>query len=327
MNRGPNWVNRRRHWLSWCPDDLGPEPSAPRLPTHYEPSEPSEVSWTRPGDQPQVFLLSGMCLDRLIICYQAVEDQLKICGHKRDADVFELFLSQKELTDVIDLSRFKNLKYLWLYHNKLHGITFLTRNYCLTELYLNNNAIIDIEGLHYLPSLHILLLHHNELTNIDATVKELKGMLNLKTLSLYQNPFCQYNLYRLYIIYHLPGVELLDRNQVTEKERRSMITIFNHKKAHVVQSIAFRGKVDASWNPRSPFKQKPAQRVPSDFAFANNVDKTVFDDPEDAVFVRSMKRSVMALTSLNWDTVPTREERYLEEKGTEPAQMLTVTLR
>ncbi|XP_074235669.1 leucine-rich repeat-containing protein 72 isoform X3 [Saimiri boliviensis] len=207
---------------------------------------------------------------------RAVEDQLKICGHKRDDDVFELFLSKKELTEVIDLSRFKKLKYLWLHHNKLHGITFLTRNYCLTELYLNNNAIFEIQGLHYLPSLHILLLHHNELTNLDATVKELKGMLNLKILSLYQNPLCQYNLYRLYIIYHLPGVELLDRKH---------------------------------------------------FAFANNVDKTVFDDPEDAVFVRSMKRSVMTFSSMNWDTVPTREERYLEEEGTEPAQMLTVTLR
>lgn len=253
----------------------------------------------------------------LEISRRAVEDQLKICGHKRDADVFELFLSQKELTEVIDLSRFKKLKYLWLHHNKLHGITFLTRNCCLTELYLNNNAIFEIEGLRYLPSLHILQLHHNELTNIDAAVKELKGMLNLKTLSLYQNPLCQYNLYRLYIIYHLPAVELLDRNQVTEKERRSMITIFNHKKAHIVQSIAFQGKVDASWDPRSPFKQNPAQRVPSDFAFANNVDKTVLEDPEDAVFVRSMKRSAMAFTSLNWDTVPTREEKYLEEKGTD----------
>ncbi|XP_076978499.1 leucine-rich repeat-containing protein 72 isoform X2 [Tamandua tetradactyla] len=259
--------------------------------------------------------------------FEAVEDQLKICGHKRDVDVSELFLSQKELTEVIDLSRFKKLKYLWLHHNKLHGIKFLTRNYCLTELYLNNNGIFDIEGLHYLPSLHILMLHHNELTNIDATMKELKGMLNLKKLSLYQNPLTQYNFYRLYIIYHLPGVEILDRNRVTEKERRSMITIFNHEKAHLLQSIAFRGKVDASWDPRSPFKQKPAQRVPSDFAFGNNVDKTVFADPEDAVFVRSMKRSVMAITSMNWDTVPTREEKYLEEKATEPAQMLTVTLR
>ncbi|XP_060012118.1 leucine-rich repeat-containing protein 72 [Lagenorhynchus albirostris] len=263
----------------------------------------------------------------LEISRRAVEDQLKICGHKRDADVFELFLSQKELTEVIDLSRFKKLKYLWLHHNKLHGITFITRNCCLAELYLNNNAIFDIQGLHSLHSLHILRLHHNELTNIEATVKELKGMLNLKTLTLYQNPLCQYNLYRLYTIYHLPGVELLDGNQVTEKERRSMITIFNHKKSHIVQSVAFRGKVDASWNPRSPLKQKPAQRVPSDFAFANNVDKTMFDDPEDAVFVRSLKRSAMAITSLNWDTVPTREEKYLEEKDTEPVQMLTVTLR
>nr|KAF6338267.1 leucine rich repeat containing 72 [Pipistrellus kuhlii] len=206
----------------------------------------------------------------------AIEDQLKICGHKRDADVLELFLSKKELTDVIDLSRFRKLKYLWLHHNKLHEITFLTRNYCLTELYLNNNAIIDIEGLHYLPSLHILMLHHNELTNIDATVKELKGMLNLKILSLYQNPFCQYNLYRLYTIYHLPGVELLDRKR---------------------------------------------------FSFANNVSKIVFDDPEDAVFVRSLKRSVMTFTSLNWNTVPKREEKYLEDRGTKPPQMLTITLR
>jgi Leucine-rich repeat (LRR) protein len=38
-------------------------------------------------------------------------------------------------------------------------------------------------GLHNLPSLNILLLHHNELTNIDATMKELKGMQNLRSLS------------------------------------------------------------------------------------------------------------------------------------------------
>jgi hypothetical protein len=37
-------------------------------------------------------------------------------------------------------------------------------------------------------------------------------ILDSSFTGLYQNPFCQYNLYRLYIIYHLPGVELLDRN-------------------------------------------------------------------------------------------------------------------
>ncbi|KAL1789776.1 leucine-rich repeat-containing protein 72 [Sigmodon hispidus] len=262
---------------------------------------------------------------------QAVEDQLKICGHKRDADVFELFLSKKELTEVIDLSRFKNLKYLWLHHNKLHGIGFLTRNYCLTELYLNNNAIFEIEGLHNLPSLHILLLHHNELANIDATVKELKGMQNLKTLSLYQNPLSQYNLYRLYIIYHLPEVELLDRKQVTEKERRYMITIFNHKKTHIIQSIAFGGRVDASWNPKLPIRQKRVQRLPSGNIHIYNTwnlpVSTVFEDPEDAVLARSMKRSLMAITSMNWDTIPTRKEMYEENTETKSPQMVTLSLR
>ncbi|XP_060052127.1 leucine-rich repeat-containing protein 72 isoform X2 [Erinaceus europaeus] len=247
-------------------------------------------SWRHSTTRPRTRTRTSVLETSLELSRKAVEDQLKICGHKRDADVFELFLSQKELTEVIDLSRFKKLKYLWLHHNKLHGIKFLTRNYCLTELYLNNNAIFEIEGL-------------------------------------YQNPLCQYNLYRLYIIYHLPEIELLDRKQVTEKERRSMVTIFNHKKAHIIHSIAFGRRIDTSWNPRSLIKQKTAQRVPSDFAYANNVDKILFDDPEDAVFVRSMKRSLMAITLLNWDTVPTREEKYCEEKVTEPAQMLTVTLR
>ncbi|XP_034370339.1 leucine-rich repeat-containing protein 72 [Arvicanthis niloticus] len=258
---------------------------------------------------------------------KAVEDQLKICGHKRDLDVLELFLSKKGLTEVVDLSRFKKLRYLWLHHNKLHGISFLTRNYCLTELYLNNNAIFEIEGLHNLPSLNILLLHHNELTNIDATMKELKEMQNLKILSLYQNPLSQYNLYRLYIIYHLPGLELLDRKQITEKERRLMITIFNHKKAHVTQSVAFGKRVDASWNPKLPIKQKRVKKLPSDFAFGDSVDKTLFDDPEDAVFVRSTKRSLMSFTSMNWDTVLTQSEKFERKKKNAMPEMLVISLR
>nr|XP_034370340.1 leucine-rich repeat-containing protein 72 isoform X2 [Arvicanthis niloticus] len=221
---------------------------------------------------------------------KAVEDQLKICGHKRDLDVLELFLSKKGLTEVVDLSRFKKLRYLWLHHNKLHGISFLTRNYCLTELYLNNNAIFEIEGL-------------------------------------YQNPLSQYNLYRLYIIYHLPGLELLDRKQITEKERRLMITIFNHKKAHVTQSVAFGKRVDASWNPKLPIKQKRVKKLPSDFAFGDSVDKTLFDDPEDAVFVRSTKRSLMSFTSMNWDTVLTQSEKFERKKKNAMPEMLVISLR
>ena len=40
-----------------------------------------------------------------------------------------------------------------------------------------------------------------------------------------------------------------------------MITLFNHKKAHIVQSIAFRGKVDASWDPRQTPSLAPPPRL------------------------------------------------------------------
>lgn len=53
----------------------------------------------------------------------------------------------------------------------------------------------------------------------------------------------------------------------------------------------------------------------------------MIDGPEDAVFARSMKRSLMAITSMNWDMVPTREEEYEEKKRMDSAQMVMLSLR
>ncbi|XP_007670453.1 leucine-rich repeat-containing protein 72 isoform X2 [Ornithorhynchus anatinus] len=175
---------------------------------------------------------------------QAIEDQLKIHTLKRDVDVSELFLCQKGLKEVIDLSCFQRLKYLWLNHNKLREIKFLTRNYCLTELYLNDNEIFDITGLRCLDLLQILLLHNNQIQNLEASVKELKGMMYLQKLTLYHNPMSQSSEYRFYTIYHLPAVQLLDKRNVTQKERESALFIFDHKKASIVQSIAFGKRID-----------------------------------------------------------------------------------
>lgn len=50
MSRGHDWVNHRCRWPPRCPDDLGREPSAPRFPTHCD---PSEGFGTCPGDQQQ----------------------------------------------------------------------------------------------------------------------------------------------------------------------------------------------------------------------------------------------------------------------------------
>ncbi|XP_019364063.1 PREDICTED: leucine-rich repeat-containing protein 72 isoform X3 [Gavialis gangeticus] len=178
---------------------------------------------------------------------RAIEKQLKTCGYKRDADVSVLYLAGQGLKVIPTLSRFRMLKYLWLNNNKIQEITFLINNYCLTELYLNNNDLRDIAGaLKHLNSLQVLLLHNNQLKHLDKTVKELTGMISLQTLNLFHNPLSQDPMYRLYVIYFLPSVQLLDRKKITQKEKESALHIYNHERSCVLQSIAFGKRIDKS---------------------------------------------------------------------------------
>lgn len=52
-----------------------------------------------------------------------------------------------------------------------------------------------------------------------------------------------------------------------------------------------------------------------------------FEDPEDAVLVRAMTRSVMEFSSVDWNKVATCEERQLKNKAEEPLEKLTVQFR
>ncbi|XP_043821113.1 leucine-rich repeat-containing protein 72 [Dromiciops gliroides] len=260
---------------------------------------------------------------------KAIEDQKKLCGHRRDIDVLELFLSRKGLIDVIDLAKFRRLKHLWLSFNELQDIRFLLRNPCLVELYLDNNSLYAIEGLRHLVSLNVLMLHNNQLKNLDAVVDELKLMNNLRTLNLYRNPLSQdAKQYRMYTVYHLPSLWLLDRKEITLKERRTTIHMFNHEKSRIIQAIAFGRKVDKALCV-IPYKPRPIvasgtwePTLICFFPFRN-----LFHNTEDAVFVRSMKRSVTQFSFMDWDTVPTRVERHCESKAERPAEWATVRIR
>ncbi|XP_036615321.1 leucine-rich repeat-containing protein 72 [Trichosurus vulpecula] len=256
---------------------------------------------------------------------KAIEDQKKLCGQRRDIDVLELFLSRKGLVDVIDLAKFRRLKHLWLSFNKLQDIRFLLRNPCLVELYLDNNSLYAIEGLRHLVSLNVLMLHNNQLKNLDAVVDELKLMNNLKTLNLYRNPLSQdAKQYRMYTIHHLPSLWLLDRKEITVEERRMAKHIFNHEKSRMLQAIAFGRRADKTLCV-VPYKPRPT--VASEALWSAHFDKNLFHNKEDAVFVRSMKRSVTELHFVDWDTVPTRVERHCESKAERPVEWATVRIR
>ncbi|XP_020855777.1 leucine-rich repeat-containing protein 72 isoform X1 [Phascolarctos cinereus] len=256
---------------------------------------------------------------------KAVEEQKKLCGHRRDIDVLELFLSRKGLVDVIDLAKFCKLKYLWLSFNKLQDIRFLLRNPCLVELYLDNNSLYKVEGLRHLVSLNVLMLHNNQLKNLDAIVDEMKLMNNLKILNLYRNPLSQdAKQYRMYTVYHLPSLWLLDRKEITLAERKTAIHMFNHERSQILQAIAFGRKVDKA-PVVVPYEPRPTEA--SGTVEPTYLCRNLFHNEEDAVFVRSMKRSVTQFNFVDWDIVPTRAERHCESKAERPAEWTTVTIR
>ncbi|XP_041899856.1 leucine-rich repeat-containing protein 72 isoform X2 [Corvus kubaryi] len=209
-------------------------------------------------------------------------------------DVVALYLARQGLRSIPSLSQFPRLRYLWINNNKIQDLTFLVKNYCLTELYLNNNELTDIADL-------------------------------------FQNPLAYDPDYRLYVIYFLPSVQLLDRKSVTQRERESALHLYNPKRAWVMQSIAFGKRVDTSLltTVRSSRCTQPARRpiMPSGCEFGNNTNKVPFEDPKDAVLARAMTRSLMEFSAVDWNKVATCQERRLKNKAEEPLEKLTVQFR
>ncbi|NWI98568.1 LRC72 protein, partial [Crypturellus undulatus] len=234
------------------------------------------------------------------------------------------------LRSIPSLARFHRLRYLWINNNKIQDLSFLVKNHCLTELYLNNNEITDISGaLKHLCVLQILLLHNNQLKHLGRTVEELKGMRSLQTLSVFHNPLAQEPGYRLYMIYFLPSVQLLDRKPVTPRERESALHIYDGERSRVVQALAFGKRLGTPLAVSSARRRaaRPAAALALPAGIYNPSAGVPFENPVDAVFLRAMTRSIMEFSCVDWNKVSTCQERRLENKAEEPYEMLTVKFR
>ncbi|KAF7252847.1 Leucine-rich repeat-containing protein 72 [Varanus komodoensis] len=241
---------------------------------------------------------------------------------------------------------------LLVFRCQIQNLSFLKHNCCLTELYLNNNEIRDIAGtLRHVHSLQILLLHNNQLKNLERTVKELKGMRSLQTLSnplfpllgtlteanLFNNPLSHDSRYHLYVIYHIPSVTLLDRKEISRKERESALHIYNHEKTLVLQSIGFGKRIDIPLLPKTVSSPRPTRVIHlppvrnlslyMNINYNLSLPRIPFANPEDAVLVRAMNRTLTEFSTIDWGKMPTCEEKRLgcnPEKGPEK---LTIRFR
>lgn len=116
---------------------------------------------------------------------------------------------------------------------KLDGFPYLTRLKCLL---MNNNRIVRI-GEHleeYIPNLETLVLTGNQMEEL-GDIEPLSTLEKLTSLSLMFNPITAKQHYRLYIIFKIPQLKLLDFRKIKLKERDEAKMLFKSKKGKEIQ--------------------------------------------------------------------------------------------
>ncbi|XP_029044955.1 leucine-rich repeat-containing protein 51-like [Osmia bicornis bicornis] len=129
---------------------------------------------------------------------------------------------------------------LWLSNNLLismEGFENLVRKLLdepahLSWLDLSYNEISSIgDDIVHFPNLKIFYLHGNNISDINDVVK-LKGLHNLKSLTLHGNPIQHLLDYRGYIVHILPQLTTIDFSPVLSDERKKAAPVGFRKMIH-----------------------------------------------------------------------------------------------
>ena len=117
-------------------------------------------------------------------------------------------LTDNSISEVNYLPQLKRLKTLMLINNRISRIEkdFAINCPFLTNLVLTNNKITDFEQIDNIASCKSL----EKLYLVDNVVTKMKN-------------------YRLYVIYKIPTLRILDYQRVTKKEREEAIKKFSQK--------------------------------------------------------------------------------------------------
>ncbi|XP_072365269.1 leucine-rich repeat-containing protein 72 isoform X4 [Scyliorhinus torazame] len=205
----------------------------------------------------------------------------------------DLYKKSRGLTEMPDLSRYKMLKYLWVNYNKIKHLDFLRLNIHLKELYLNSNLISEITDL-------------------------------------FNNPLTQDHDYRLYVIYHLPSVQLLDRQIITQKERDIALSNYNPDRFRSHQSLAFGQRKPyftvQEITPKRGYRgQKISIYEQKDVLKLGN--KATKDPSKNVVDSRIRRRSIMQFSTLDWNKVPNAQQKRLGDEPLLSSQIITTQFR
>ncbi|XP_003741911.1 U2 small nuclear ribonucleoprotein A' [Galendromus occidentalis] len=115
---------------------------------------------------------------------------------------------------------------------KLEGFPYLKR---IKSLLLNNNRISRIaDNLEeQLPSLETLILTNNNVGNL-GDLDALSTVKTLRFLSVLKNPVALKKHYRLYVIFRVPQLRILDFKRIKMAEREEAKKVFKGKKGEAL---------------------------------------------------------------------------------------------
>lgn len=120
---------------------------------------------------------------------------------------------------------------------KLNNFPPLNR---LNSLILCNNRVsrIDADLCENIPNLVSLILTNNRIERL-ADLQPLFKAKNLERLSLTENPVCDVQYYKLFLLYHMPQLRFLDFKRIREEDRKLAQQTFEGEKGKkLIQEIA-----------------------------------------------------------------------------------------
>jgi Leucine-rich repeat (LRR) protein len=130
----------------------------------------------------------------------------------------ELSVEENRIGQMDGISSMVFLKKLDMGKNMLVQIAHLDTLAHLTQLSLEDNKIGSLSGLQRLSNLMELYIGNNKISVVKE-IQHLKELPKLIILDLSGNPLCQHEHYRLYSIYHLRKLKVLDGTAVDSNEQ------------------------------------------------------------------------------------------------------------
>ena len=132
----------------------------------------------------------------------------------------ELVLEENRIIKLEGLSKLTFLKKLDLGKNKVSKLENLESLVHLTQLSIEDNQIESLSGLQHMTNLMELYMCNNRVLNLKE-VQHLKTIPKLIILDLTGNRICKYDSYRLYCVYYLRKLKVLDGTGVDINEQHS----------------------------------------------------------------------------------------------------------